>query len=186
MEQEPIVARAIIQVVGAPKEYIESTLKSFVERQESDGLKVRSKEFSEATKQGDFFSTFVEMVAEFKSVDSLVAFCFDAMPSSIEILEPPMLTIKAFDFSNSLNDLQSRLHEVEMTVKRLKGANELLDTNALELIRNFISFALKDKRMRLEEIAPIVGVNPKDLQPFLDKMVEENRLSVEEGNYFIG
>lgn len=181
----PLVVRAIIEMLGAPKEYIDQTLRKYVEKIEDEGLKVRSKIFEEPQAQGNLYSAFVELVCEFKTIDGLVSFCFDSLPSSIEILEPDVLTFKAFDFSNSLNDLQARLHEIEMQLKRVKGANELLDSNALELMRNFISFVVKKNPMTLDQIGLVVGVLPSECKPFLDKMVEENRLSVRDGNYFI-
>lgn len=182
---DPIIVRAIIEMLGAPKEYIDSTLRAYIEKIESEGLQVRSKTFEPSAPQGELFSAFVELVCAFNSVDALIAFCFDSLPSSLEILEPDMLELKAFDFSNSLNDLQARLHDIEMQVKRLRSANELLDRNSLELIRNFICHVIKGRPMSPEQISLIVGVEVGDLRPFLDKMVEENRLSVKDGNYFI-
>ena len=185
MASQPVVVRAIIQMLGAPKEYIEQTLGKYIEKIEVEGLKIRSKTFEPATPQGELFSAFVELVAEFKTVDSLMAFCFDSLPSSLEIMEPDVLEMKAFDFSNSLNDLQARLHDIEMQLKRVRGANELLDRNALELLRNFIAYVVKAKPLSPDQISPTVGVKVDDLRHFLDKMVEENRLSVKDGNYFM-
>ena len=181
----PLIVRSIIQMAGAPKGYIEQTLARYLEKLESDGLRIKSKDIAEATENSGLFSCFAEIVAEYKSVEDVMDFCFSSMPSSVEILEPDELTLKSFDFSNVLNELQVRLHALDMQVKQFKSASELLDLNGLELIRNFIAFSVKGHPRTIEEISPIVGVNPEELKPFLDKMVEENRLSVKEGTYFV-
>lgn len=181
----PIVARFIIEMLGAPKEYIESTLRKYIEKLESEGVRIKKKDFAEAAPQGSLFSCFVELTIEFPRIESVVAFCFDSMPSSVEILDPDMLQFKAFDFSNAINDLLARLHQVEMQLKNANGRIELLDRNALELLRNFISHVVAARPMSPEEIGPVVGVAVKDINPFLDKMVEENRLSAKDGRYFI-
>jgi len=183
MAESAITVRFIIEMLGAPKEYIESTLAKYLEKLENEGLKIKKKHVAEAEAQGELFSCFAEVVAVFPTVDKLITFAFESMPSSIEILEPDVLTFKAFDFSNSLNDIQVRLHEIEMQVKRLRSTNELLDRNSLELIRNFITHVVNGKPMTPEQIAPIIGVDPIEIKAFLDKMVEENRLTVKEGKY---
>lgn len=185
MAPPQVVVRFIIEMLGAPSDYIEQTLRKYMEKLEADGLHVRKKEFSEAQPQGSLFTCFVEAIAEFPKLESLTSFCFESMPSSVEILEPDMISVKAFDFSNDLNDVLGRLHEVEMQLKRTRSTAELLDRNSLELIRNFIQYVVKDRLMTPEEIGPVVGVNVQDLKPFLDKMVEENRLSARDGRYFL-
>jgi len=182
---QPVVVRAIIEMLGAPKEYIESTMKKYVEKLEQEGVRIKKKDLSEAQQQGQLFSCFAELTIEFPRMESVVAFCFDSMPSSIEIIDPDVMEFKSFDFSNALNDLLARLHEVEMLLKNTNGKVELLDRNALELLRNFISYVVKDRSMAPEEISPAVGVAVKELKPFLDKMVEENRLSSKDGLYFV-
>ncbi|MEK6960107.1 MAG: hypothetical protein AABX47_02965 [Nanoarchaeota archaeon] len=182
---QPVIVRAIIEMLGAPKDYIESTMKKYVEKLESEGMKIKKKDLSQAQPQGQLFSCFAELTIEFPRMESVVAFCFDSMPSSIEIIDPDVMQFKSFDFSNTLNDLLARLHEVEMLLKNANGKIELLDRNALELLRNFVSYVVKDRPMVPEEICPAVGVDVKELKPFLDKMVEENRLSSKAGVYFI-
>ena len=100
-----IVARVIIEMLGAPKEYIELTLKNYIEKLKKDGIKIIKETVEPAQKQNELFSTFVELDIEFEKMEELFGFCFDSMPSSVEILEPEELQITAGELSDHLNDL---------------------------------------------------------------------------------
>ena len=47
-----------------------------------------------------------------------------------EIIEPEELNYKKGDFSAFLNDLQARLHDVDMALKQYKARNEMLIKNS--------------------------------------------------------
>ena len=129
-----IVARVIIEMLGAPKEYIEKTLTDYIAKLKKDGIKIIKEEVEPAKKQNELFSTFVELDIEFEKLDDLMGFCFDSMPSSVEILEPEELKRTSTDLSNHLNDLQAKLHEVDMVVKTTRAQNAVLDKNAMNVV----------------------------------------------------
>src|SRR3989338_5848228 len=90
-----IKARAIIEVVGKPKEYVESSLDEFVKRlKEDEGYELTDVDIHPAEKREDkdnFLSAFAEVIFWAKSMNTLIDFCFNAMPSSIEIILPTEL-----------------------------------------------------------------------------------------------
>lgn len=181
-----LVVRAIIEMLGAPAEYIDKTLRHYVASLENDKpFKVIKKDFEEPKEQGQFFSAFVELEIEFNKMQDLFDFCLDSMPSSVEILEPDSLAIPTNEMNNYLNDLQSKLHENDMNVKRLKTANELLDKNSMVIFRNFILYLVKLGKCELSELSKFVGVPEDQLKPYLGKMVEENVLNVSDDKYSI-
>ncbi|MBW2994098.1 hypothetical protein KY315_01605 [Candidatus Woesearchaeota archaeon] len=177
-----ILAKIIIEMMGAPKEYIEKTLKDYLEKLKKDGIKIKTEVIEDAQKQGELFSTFAELDIEFDKLEDLFGFCFDSMPSSIEIIEPEELHLTSEDFSNYLNDLQAKLHEVDMVVKTTRAQNAILDKNAMNVFKNFISYLCKDG-MTLEEMSKIVGIEGKNLQKFVDILIKEDKIKKEGDKY---
>ena len=182
-----IIARCIIEMVGAPKEYLSTTMKKFVEKVGTEkGLKLLNNRTAEIVEKGELFSTFSEIEIDFSTIDRLVAFCIDAMPSSVEIIEPSELHFGRDELSDFLNDLQGKLHTVDMDLKLLTAKAGILDYNSMLLFRNFVLFALQHKSMTIGEMSNIVGIKEEDLQPFIDRMTEEKLIQLEKGVFVLG
>src|SRR3989338_7146257 len=123
--QNDIIFRAIIEVLGRPKEHIEKSLKEYLDNlKQNKNYKVISEEIAEVKKQEgqELWVVFAELEIKTSQVDSLISFCFDYMPSVIEILEPKRLPISDLEISQFLNDLQGKLHHVDMVAKQSKLA----------------------------------------------------------------
>ncbi len=178
-----IVVRVIIEMLGAPKEYIETTLKNYIEKLKKDGIKIIKETVEPAQKQKELFSTFVELDIEFEKIEELLGFCFDSMPSSVEILEPEELKMTAGVLSDYLNDLQAKLHEVDMVVKTTRAQNKVLDKNAMNVFKNFVKYLCRDG-MTTEEMSKIVGIEERQLQKFVDILVNEGKIKKEGDKYF--
>jgi len=118
---EKIKASAIIEIVGAPKEHVLETINKAVDliKQNKDFELVKS-EISEPHEQ-EFpgknekkiivYSSFAEVEVNFKNFYSLMGFCFEFMPSTIDILEPAELKVSNTITNEALNDLLARLHQ---------------------------------------------------------------------------
>ena len=187
LEKGHLLARVIIEMLGAPKEHIEKTLKDYIEKLKKDAkdFEIVKAEFEEAQEQGKFFSAFTEVDIWFHSPGALINFCFDSMPSSIDIIRPDDLKLESKEFSNFLNDLQAHIHELDAAVKKIKATNQLLDQNSTAVFRNFIVYLMKQGKSELEEFAEPLGVAAKDLKPFLAKLAEQGAVEEKEGKYFI-
>ncbi len=179
---DKILVRAIIEMLGAPKEYIEQTLKDYVAKLKKDGLEITKEDYTPAEAVKELFSVFVEIEVQFNDASKLLDFCFDSMPSSIEIIEPTELKIETNALTNLLNDLQARLHEADLIVKSVRAQNKVLDVNAINVFHNFIIHAASEPKTT-EEIAQIIGVKPTHLQPFVNKLVDEGKLKKEGDKY---
>jgi hypothetical protein len=119
---EKIIANTIIEIVGAPAEHIKETMdkvsKIIKENKDYELItqetsEPKENEFDHPSKKGEkiiVFSIFTEFEISFKNFDALTNFCFEFMPSSIEVLEPLELKMEAQDINNSLNDILARLH----------------------------------------------------------------------------
>ncbi|MBI2564405.1 hypothetical protein HYV79_00240 [Candidatus Woesearchaeota archaeon] len=181
----PIHIRAIIEILGAPKEYIENTLKNYIEKLKKEGTNLLSEVYHEAIPQQKLFSTFAEVEILFQKPNELLNFCFDAMPSSIEILSPEHLMFNAVNLNDFLNDLQARVHQADLIVKNFKAQNNILDQNTQAIFNNFIVYLLKQGPKTLEELSQPVGLTPAELLPFVKKLEEKKRVNVENGKYVL-
>lgn len=143
-----IIARIIIEVLGAPKSHVEKTLQLVIDKLENeDNIKVINKK-SFDTKQQDngLWSTFAEIEYETDSMQRVIDVCFDYMPSSVEILEPAGMEFDCEIFANMLNDLLARLHRYDMLVKNFNAENTVLRQKLEKLRRDNIELLNKIKK----------------------------------------
>ena len=183
-ERAHIRCRAIIEVLGKPKEYVEESIKRYVEHiQEDPELVVLNEDYSEAQEQSKLWSKFVELELVIKGTRKLISFCFEYMPSSIEIIKPEQLIMPNMEFSGFINDLQARLHDVDMIVKRQKAENEFLRNNMNAILHNTIIICLKVSGLSLEQLSQVTGVDKKELEIFVEKLLKENKIKKENDLY---
>ncbi|MCD4759923.1 hypothetical protein K8R33_03475 [archaeon] len=115
-----IKANAIIEIVGSPEAHVKETMEKVVtlikEKKEYKLISVETSEPKESelpntNKKINIYSTFSELEISFDNFEALMNFCFEFMPSSIDILEPLNLKIDSQEVNDSLNDLLARLHQ---------------------------------------------------------------------------
>src|SRR3989344_5644801 len=97
-----IFARVVIELAGFPKEHIEEVMKKIINKIK-EGFEVSKLEI------------------KFEDINTITVFCFEYMPSSIEIIEPEELRFKSTEVAGFLNDVLARLHEYDMVVKNLQA-----------------------------------------------------------------
>ncbi len=187
LDQGWIHCSVIIEVLGKPKEHVEKTIRDFVnEIKEKKEIKVIMEEFAPAEpKEKTLFTEFVELEMWVKGVGSLVWFCFDYMPSSVEVIEPETIKYKCQEFTSFLNDLQARLHAIDMIVKQVTTESSRLQENAKKLLRNIVALVLMEKDADLKEIAARAGLQPEKMEIFLNEMENEKMIFKEGDKYFI-
>lgn len=180
----PIKARVIVEVVGKPKEHVEKTMKGFIEKIKSDPrMEILNEEIAPVKEEEEFFGTFAELEMKFKDMFILGNFCFDYMPSSIEVIEPEEFKISNRDIAAVFNDLQGKLHKVDMIAKQANIQNKNLKANMHGLLKNFLNVLLRAKPMNCKKLCNFVGTDEKTLQPLLDGMVRDNFLKKEGEEY---
>jgi len=113
-------ARLIIEIAGSPKEHIEEVMKQLVNKVMEE-KKVLKYNIFEAQEKEKMFFTFTEIDMELSSIEELLGFCLDYMPSSVEILDENDIEIKREELENTVNDLLAKLHQYDMTLKNLKA-----------------------------------------------------------------
>ena len=179
-----IRCRTIIEVLGKPKEHVENSIKDYIEHIKQDSeLVILNEEYSELKEQGKLWSQFVELDLVVKGTQKLISFCFEYMPSSIEVIKPENLDMTNREISSFLNDLQARLHNVDMIVKQLKAENDFLRLNMNAVIHNAVLICLKVSKLTLEQLSQITGVDRKELEIFVEKLLKENKIKKENELY---
>ncbi|MFH1592518.1 MAG: hypothetical protein ABIB47_04085 [Candidatus Woesearchaeota archaeon] len=124
-----IKTKIISEIVGSPEEHVNTTMGLLLDKiKESKQLTVTSEKKFEAQKipEKPLFSAFIEYEAEFEELQKLIDFCFDFMPSSIEILEPAEIRLKAESSADLFNELLARLHQNDLFLRNLIAEMKLL------------------------------------------------------------
>lgn len=183
-----ILFRAIIEVVGSPAEHVENTIKGYVKNlHENSRYQIIREEFGSPEKpQGqELWASFAELEVRTEKVENIVSFCFEYMPSLIEVLEPQMLQFSDVEVSLFLNDLQARLHQLGMLTKNMKLENENLKKNFGGLLKNYITVLLGKSNLSSEQLSKLTGIKQEMLEDFLDQLIDEGRIDLKEGIYFL-
>ena len=185
-EELHIRTKAIIEVVGKPKEHIEKKIKEYVEKiKEDNNLMVLNEKVTGAQEQGNIWSTFAEIELIIKGVANLVGFCIDYMPSSIEIIKPESFSFEERIFTNFVNDILGKLHRVDMVAKQLGTENTFLKKNMNSLIKNNILLLTRLGINKLDALSKAIMIEEKELKKFVDTLIEEKRIKEEAGVYSI-
>lgn len=179
---ENITGRFIVEILGAPKEYIEKALKEHINKVKQE-YQVLEEKYSEPEQKDDLWSQFVELKIRFETPQDLLNFCFDSMPSSVELLEPEKLAIEIRDLEDLLNDFQAKLHHTDMMLKNINAQKQVLDRNAINILHNFIKYACSQKPHTIEELEKLLGLTQKDLNKFIEHLVKKGVIT-KEGNAY--
>jgi len=183
-EQTHIRCKIIIEILGKPRDHVEKTLRKYIDKIKNDSyLIILNSNFSEVVEKGKLWATFSELDMIIKGIPKLIAFCFDYMPSSIEITKPDEFIMKKSTVEDIINDLQARLHQVDMIVKNQKNENDFLKQNLNKVVSNVILISLATGNMDNVNLSKVTGINDKGLKIFLDNLIKENKIREEKGIY---
>jgi hypothetical protein len=177
-----VLARIIIEMLGAPQDYITKTMHSYVDKLKKTHTVVKS-HIADSEPKEKVFTIYAELEMKFKDLPALLDFCFESMPSSVEIVEPAEFVLPVDKLNALLNDLQARLHEADAIIKTERTRQQLLDMNTLNVFRRFLLHLVEQGKKTASEMSHYVGVHPKELIPFLDKLVEEKKLKKDGESY---
>ena len=184
-----ITVRIIIEIMGKPKDHVVETLQKMHEKlSEDDRFNVQSSDLAtvrDVEGEDGYFSTYGEFELSVKNPSSLIELCFEYMPSNIEVLEPTQINFEYEDLSHLLSTVQSRLHQVDMVAKQVHGENKFLKTNMNLLLYNFLKVLITKEKRTIANLSQLTGVDEKRLGMYLDKLVDEKKVRLEDGAYTI-
>lgn len=178
-----VIVNVLVEVVGKPKEHVVESLKTMIDKIKSEkGINILREKTFDPKPKDNYFSTFSEIEIEFDDPSHIVSFCFDYMPSSIEIIEPADLELESHLLAEILNDLLAKLHSANMNLANVRAENQMLKNNSEALLKNIIMISLKEPKT-LEEVSPLIGIKSEELEPFLNKFIEEGRIKKDNNKY---
>lgn len=181
---EEILAKVTFQIQGKPKKHVEETLKNYVNKVgEDEDIEIVKSHFEKVEKQEDLWSSFAEVDIKVKSLEKFTWLCINFMPASIEILEPAEFSFKNNELQNWLNDVLSRLHQVDAIAKQTHNLNKVLNDNINTIIKNFIIVLLKGKITSPDKIAKLIGIPVDVANKFLDLMIKEKVIKKNKEGY---
>ena len=187
LEQGYIQCRTIIEMLGKPKEHVDETLKKYIEHiKNSIDIEILKQDFAEVKESKEnkgFWASFVELELLVKNFPTLIGFCFDFMPSSIEIIAPTELKLKETQLSNIMNDLQGKLHKLDMMVKQLNTENQFIKNNLNFLATNFISVLLNNGIKDIKTLAKVTGMSEENMNAVLEGLIKKNLVKKQDDSY---
>ncbi|MBI1969038.1 hypothetical protein HYS49_03950 [Candidatus Woesearchaeota archaeon] len=187
--EKKILFRAMIEVLGKPQEHVEEALGTYLENlKKNERYTVLRAARAKTKKQDDqdLWATFAELEVQTEKVEDIIGFCFDYMPSLIEVIEPVEFPLKDVDVTQFLNDLQAKLHNVDMVAKNVKLENDHLHKNMGLLLRNYVLLLLsKGGQLTSEQVSKLTGVDQDRLEDFLDTLIDQGKIDLKAGKYFL-
>ena len=177
---------AIIELIGKPKEHIQKTIKDYVDAiDKNENYTLIKKNIAKAKKTDEgMYGVYAEIEILTKEIQGVLAFCFNYMPASIEIIEPSKLVFDNVGMTNVVNELQAKLHEVDMIAKQVNQKNVHLNESINSLVQNFVRFTCSIPRSN-EDLADIIGLKKKVLKPFLELLIKNGKLKKDKSKYYI-
>lgn len=186
VEKGQFLARAILEMVGKPKEHILDTLHDLITQlSENDKYGLVSYDIApaEKVKDSDLFSTFAEVEFTSKDEIELIYFATDFMPASIEVIEPAEMKVQASYTSHMLTEFVGRLHTIDMEFKKVNQTNKVLSQSLGVMIKNSILILLNMGPRKLEDISKIIGVDEDQTKTFLDNLHAEKKIAIDGDAY---
>ncbi len=185
-QDQHIRIKAILEILGKPKEFIEKKLEEYIEKiKQDENLMVMGEKISPAQEQGEAWSTYAEIEVVVKGTSNLIGFCIDYMPSSVEVIKPESFSFPERTFTEFMNDLVAKLHTVDMVAKQLGSENRILKENLNRVIKNNILVLLKFKVNKVDGLMKATGIAKEELEVYLKQLVEEKRVKEEENSYYL-
>ncbi len=180
-----LYVRVILEIVGKPKEHVEESLKDYVKKIKADKNHVIVKEKTEKAEphQDDLFSAFSEIEMLMKNSDALLSFCFDYMPSSIEIIEPERIILKNSEFNGFINDMLSRTISLNTTVLEMQERANYYISNTAVLLRNFLVVLFSSRPMTLKQASQYLGIKEQDTLKVIDVLIKEGKVKKNQDKY---
>lgn len=120
-----ITVQLIIELAGFPREHVEETMQKMVENIKKQ-FAVEDARIHDVQQVKELWSTFVDIKIRFDDLGHLTLFCFDYMPSSVDILEPVKFNLESQELNALFNDLMGKIHHYDMLLKNFKITTEML------------------------------------------------------------
>lgn len=178
LEEDYLLVRVIFEIIGNPKEHVETTLNSLLERLEKEeDIKIAEKDIEPAEEtENKLFSAYCETELLIKDLYKLTWVIFNYTPASVELLEPGQMTLKDNRFNAFFGDLLAKLHESNQKIVNVSNNNIGLQQSMNALLRNAALNVIKEDSLTPEQIGKPLGISSEHIKKILEKMIKEGTL----------
>jgi hypothetical protein len=185
LKQGWIHAIVLFEIVGKPREHVDSSAKQLLDTLEKDErVLFLERNFGKAKTTDDgYFSAFAEVDILIKDSESLVWLAINFTPSTVEIIEPLSFTFSARDLQTWYNDLLAHLHHVGYNYKSQTSELQFLRTNLASLINNTLLLSLARSPKTLEQVCKDTSLTKDTAEPHLKRLVEQKKVTEKAGRY---
>lgn len=177
LEKGQLLCRVIIEMLGKPKGHLEKTFEDLMGKfLREEKIVFVKKTYSKTKKQGNLFSRFAEIEFWAENLSVLIGLCFDYMPSSVEVLEPENVVFPVHQLTGYLNEMQAKLHHVDMIAKNTQTEKAILASNFIKLMENSIVLTIASGTATAANIAKAIGLKEEGLAKPLQNLLEAKRI----------
>lgn len=138
MENKPIKATLIFEVIGKPPEHLTETLKDIISKvDEEKGASVKNKKLNDPVLMKDskeFYSCFAEVEVEVKEIINLAFIIFRYMPAHVEIASPESISLSNNGWNDILGEMVRRLHGYDEVTRIVQTEKTILEKKLKDLI----------------------------------------------------
>ena len=123
--------RAIIEVMGHPEAHVNDISKKVLENLKKEaGITVLKEDMNQAELiKADIFGSHLEVELKIINLERLLSFCYEYLPSSIEVLDEEKIVMPAREVSSALSEMLRKLHGYNLMLHNLSEANRELKEN---------------------------------------------------------
>lgn len=127
---EKIHASLVLELLGRPPEYLSESMDGILKRLSSEkGVQIKNKKLHlpiPLEKSKDLFTSFIELEAEFDSINHYLGILFAYMPSNVEIIRPEKIAFSNIDLNDLTNQLVQRLHNYDAIAKNALTERDII------------------------------------------------------------
>ena len=126
-----MLIRTIIELLGFPQKHVDKTINLILEKlQKEKDITIIKHKLAEPQQQKKMWSAFIDAELKIKDLETFFEFCFNYLPTSIEIVEAPKFKIE--ELNKSLNEMLNYMHRYHQAISQLNAQNEILKTKLNE------------------------------------------------------
>jgi len=171
-----IKIQAILEMAGFPEEHLKKTMGALIKDiEEKDIYVVEEKEVLPIEKKEELFTSIIELTLSVENIVDIYEFCFNYMPSSIDIIEPiEKIEMKPEEFNQGMNDLIATIHEHDRFLKNSNTKIKVISNNMNQIVLNIVNYLGKEKK-GIKEISEIIGIKEDKLKEFIKHFQQNNK-----------
>src|SRR3989344_4597651 len=158
-----LTAKFILEILGRPPEHLKGTINELVDKMGTEkGVAILKKEIHDlkkVEKAENLWTTFAEVELRFESIPLFFSAMITYLPAHVEVYEPDLFKLNAYELNEFANFIISRLHNYDALAKRMMGERDIL-INKLEYLKNGGDMK-KVFAIEMKNEIPVVEVKPE-------------------------